>query len=177
MRPRRPSSPPRSPYASSTPDDGAAKVGQGSGGMGLLRAEKTPATSLFLRQQGGLGDLYRGTLPESSSGLRRRHEQAGCGPASRHLARHCQQDHGVLGVARLPAREADHAAEAGWLHRGNRRLARRGSGVPRKQRHTAKRTLDRLRAEHDFKGGYTIIKDYVRERGRQFPRVIGRCAR
>ena len=27
---------------------------------------------------------------------------------------------------------------------------------PRKQRHTAKRIFDRLRAEHGFSGGYTI---------------------
>ena len=33
----------------------------------------------------------------------------------------------------------------------------------RKQRHTAKRIFDRLRAEHGFEGGYTIVKDYVRE--------------
>ena len=33
---------------------------------------------------------------------------------------------------------------------------------PRKQRHTAKRIFDRLRAEHAFTGGYTIVKDYVR---------------
>ena len=33
----------------------------------------------------------------------------------------------------------------------------------RKQRHTAKRIFDRLRAEHGFSGGYTIVKDYVRE--------------
>ncbi len=36
--------------------------------------------------------------------------------------------------------------------------------VPRKQRHTAKRVFDRLRAECGFTGGYTIIKDYMRER-------------
>ena len=35
--------------------------------------------------------------------------------------------------------------------------------VPRKQRHTAKRVFDRLRTEHGFTGGYTIIKDYIRE--------------
>ena len=34
---------------------------------------------------------------------------------------------------------------------------------PKKQRHTAKRILERLRAEHAFTGGYTIVKDYVRE--------------
>ena len=33
---------------------------------------------------------------------------------------------------------------------------------PAKQRHTAKRIFDRLRAEHAFTGGYTIVKDYVR---------------
>jgi transposase len=33
----------------------------------------------------------------------------------------------------------------------------------RKQHHTAKRIFDRLRAEHGFTGGYTIVKDYVRE--------------
>ena len=35
---------------------------------------------------------------------------------------------------------------------------------PSKQRHTAKRIHERLRAEHGFAGGYTIVKDYVRER-------------
>jgi transposase len=36
--------------------------------------------------------------------------------------------------------------------------------APRKQRHTAKRIHERLRDEHGFEGGYTIVKDYVRER-------------
>src|SRR4051794_14517253 len=35
--------------------------------------------------------------------------------------------------------------------------------APPKQRHTAKRIHDRLRLEHGFVGGYTTIKDYVRE--------------
>ena len=34
--------------------------------------------------------------------------------------------------------------------------------VPRKQRHTAHRIFERLRDEHGFTGGYTIVKDYVR---------------
>ena len=33
---------------------------------------------------------------------------------------------------------------------------------PAKQRHTAQRIFDRLRLEHGFAGGYTIVKDYVR---------------
>ena len=38
---------------------------------------------------------------------------------------------------------------------------------PRKQRHTAKRVLGRLREEHGFTGGYTIVKAYLRQRGRR----------
>lgn len=34
---------------------------------------------------------------------------------------------------------------------------------PRKQHHTAKRIFERLRQEHGYRGGYTIIKSYVRE--------------
>jgi transposase len=33
---------------------------------------------------------------------------------------------------------------------------------PVKQRHTAKRIFERLKEEHGFTGGYTIVKDYVR---------------
>jgi len=41
---------------------------------------------------------------------------------------------------------------------------------PVKQRHTAKRIFERLRDEHGFAGGYTVVKDYVRigrARGRE----------
>ena len=47
-----------------------------------------------------------------------------------------------------------------WL-RGDRKEDRR------KQRHTAKRIFERLRDEHGFTGGYTIVKDYVREHRRR----------
>ena len=33
---------------------------------------------------------------------------------------------------------------------------------PAKQHHTAKRIFERLKEEHQFPGGYTIVKDYVR---------------
>jgi transposase len=36
--------------------------------------------------------------------------------------------------------------------------------APAKQRHTAKRIHERLRAEHGFAGSYTTVKDYVRAR-------------
>ena len=35
--------------------------------------------------------------------------------------------------------------------------------VPRKQRHSAKRIWERLREEHDFDGGYTVVKEVVAE--------------
>lgn len=37
----------------------------------------------------------------------------------------------------------------------------------RKQRHTAKRIFERLRDEHGFSGGYTTVKNYVREHSRR----------
>jgi hypothetical protein len=40
---------------------------------------------------------------------------------------------------------------------------------PKKQRHTAKRIFDRLRDEHGYAGGITIVKDYV-----QGHRQVGR---
>ena len=39
--------------------------------------------------------------------------------------------------------------------------------LPKKQRHTAKRIYERLREEYGFDGGYTIVKDYVREHRRR----------
>jgi hypothetical protein len=34
--------------------------------------------------------------------------------------------------------------------------------APPKQRHTAQRVFERLKTEHGFSGGYTVVKDYVR---------------
>jgi transposase len=44
------------------------------------------------------------------------------------------------------------------------RILKEDQGRPRKQRHTARRIFARLKAEHGFAGGETIVKDYVRER-------------
>ena len=41
--------------------------------------------------------------------------------------------------------------------------------APSKQRHTAKRIFERLRAEHGFAGSYTIVKDYLREQHARSP--------
>ena len=42
----------------------------------------------------------------------------------------------------------------------------------RKQRHTAKRIFERLRDEHGFEGGITIVSDYIRARKRQTREVF-----
>ena len=44
------------------------------------------------------------------------------------------------------------------------RILEEDQGRPGKQRHTARRIFERLKAEHGFAGGETIVKDYVRER-------------
>ena len=46
-------------------------------------------------------------------------------------------------------------------------ILERDHGVPKKQRHTAKRIFERLRDEYGFGGGYTTLKDYVREHRRR----------
>jgi len=52
------------------------------------------------------------------------------------------------------------------------RILEEDRSAPRKQRHTAKRIFERLRDEHGFEGGYTIVKDYVRERRRRSREVF-----
>src|SRR5271156_3012011 len=44
--------------------------------------------------------------------------------------------------------------------------------VPRKQRHTAKRLWDRLKAERGFRDGYTAVKEAVRELSRRSQEVF-----
>jgi transposase len=43
---------------------------------------------------------------------------------------------------------------------------------PKKQRHTAKRIFERLRDEHGFDGGTTIVSDYIRQHKRQCREVF-----
>jgi transposase len=45
-------------------------------------------------------------------------------------------------------------------------------GQPKKQRHTSKRIFKRLRDEHGFGGGITIVTDYVREQRRRGKEVF-----
>jgi hypothetical protein len=56
------------------------------------------------------------------------------------------------------------------------RILAEDKGRPKKQQHTAKRIFERLRDEHGFTGGITIVKDYVagwRQRAQEGPRYRG----
>src|ERR1700686_988725 len=44
------------------------------------------------------------------------------------------------------------------------RILEEDKGQPAKQQHTSKRIFERLRDEHGYSGGITIVKDYVHER-------------
>lgn len=44
--------------------------------------------------------------------------------------------------------------------------------VPKRQRHTAKRIFERLRDDHGFTGGITIVTDHVREKKRRTSEVF-----
>ncbi len=44
--------------------------------------------------------------------------------------------------------------------------------MPKKQRHTAQRIFERLRDEHGFTGGITVVTDYVREKKRRTQEVF-----
>lgn len=52
------------------------------------------------------------------------------------------------------------------------RILEEDKGALKKQRHTAKRIFERLRDEHGFTGGITIVTDYVREKKRRTREVF-----
>ena len=81
-----------------------------------------------------------------------------------------RQDDGILCAAGLPALEAAGEAEAGPVHCDHRWHFGRGQRPAEEEQHTSKRIFERLRGEHGFTGGLTIVKDYVagwRQRGHE----------
>ena len=94
-------------------------------------------------------------------------EHPGGLPGVRAAPGHCTEDAGLLRPSGLP--EADYARHpklepfTGVIDR----ILEDDHMVPRKQRHTAKRIFERLRDEYGFDGGYTVVKDYVREHRRR----------
>ena len=83
---------------------------------------------------------------------------------------HDLEDVPVLDAAGLCAATPGGEAEAGTADSGDRRDLRSRSDDAAEARHTAKRIFERLRDEHGFTGGYTVVKDYVRIGGRAVAR-------
>jgi transposase len=71
------------------------------------------------------------------------------------------EDADVFGAAWLPAQPSAAAPEAGSFVGIIARILEEDTGRPVKQRHTSDRIFKRLRDEHGYGGGVTIVKDYV----------------
>jgi hypothetical protein len=56
------------------------------------------------------------------------------------------------------------------------RILEEDKGQPAKQQHTSKRIFERLRDEHRYGDGITIVKDYVHERPRKLPKRSSKFA-
>ena len=99
----------------------------------------------------------------SAGGGGRQDERTRSGQGVRAGSRDGAEDAAVRSPARLRTEEADSTTEAGpWLGIIDQILVD-DKTQHKKQRHTAKRIWDRLKAEHGFGRGYTIVKDYVRQ--------------
>src|SRR5690606_27723861 len=86
-----------------------------------------------------------------------------CGARFRTEPRDGVEDVLVLAAARLYSNQAGGEAEArGPLLPVIDAILETDRAAPVKQRHTAKRIFEQLRAEHEYIGGLTVVKDYVR---------------
>ena len=113
-------------------------------------------------------DVPGGSVPAGPQGSDgRRHEHSGGVPGVRPAPGHSAQDDRLLGPSGLPAAESAKRPKLEAFTGVIDRILESDLGVPRKQRHTAKRIFERLRDEYGFVGQYTIVKDYVREHRRQ----------
>ena len=93
-------------------------------------------------------------------------EHQGSVPGVRVAPGHRAQDAVALGASGLPQEAPTATTEVEPYTGVIDRILEDDLSAPRKQRHTAKRIFDRLKAEHGFDGGYTIVKDYVRDHRR-----------
>ena len=111
----------------------------------------------------GLGDEGRGAVRSGSlCGSDRRGEPAGSGASFWHRPANGGEDAGVFSAARVPAEAAADAPEVDPFTGIIDAILAADEARPKKQRHTAKRIFERVRDEHGYAGGITIVKDYVR---------------
>ena len=126
----------------------------------------------------GAGDVRRGALCSGTAcGCRGGSEPSRGRSAVRDRPPHGEGDAELLGAAGVSAVKAGRRPKLeGFTGIIDATLeADRGPDVPRKQRHTAHRIFERLRDEHRFTGGYTIVKDYVLSQRQSTARRSFRC--
>lgn len=120
---------------------------------------------------GAAGDVRRGGLCRRSAlrVCRWQQSQRG-GTGIRAESRDGFEDVPLLAAAGLHTDQAGGEAEPGPLLPVIDSILQADQAAPVKQQHSAKRIFERLRDEHSFAGGYTVVKDYVRlcrARGRE----------
>src|SRR5258705_9517460 len=104
------------------------------------------------------GDIRTCSASSSSRGQ----ESAGGGQGVWSVARYGTEDVAVRGAPGYQRQQPIRRPKLGpWLGVIDA-ILEDDKQRPVKQRHTAKRIFDRLKEEHGFTGGYTIVKDYVR---------------
>ena len=93
---------------------------------------------------------------------RRRAEQAGSLPRVRHPLADAQEDPPPCRAAGLPPGHAPARPKLEPFLPVIHQILEDDTKAPKKQRHTAKRIFERLRDEHGYTGGLTVVKDAVR---------------
>ena len=108
-------------------------------------------------------DLYRKVRLACAEGMSQReaarHFNISCDSVAKMMAFSVPPGYRRSAPVKRPKLDAFTGIIDGWLDDDRE--------VHRKQRHTAKRVFERLRDEHAFTGGYTIVKDYMRQRERR----------
>ena len=104
---------------------------------------------------------------------RGRDERARRRPAFRDRPQDGVEDPGAFGTTGIPTRGVTVRARS-WIRTSAfiDEILEDDKGQLKKQRHTAKRIYERLRDEHGFAGGITIVTDYVREKKRRSREVF-----
>ena len=128
---------------------------------GRLVSSNIPIELCFVKHRRGVhsGAVCAGAA-SSSDGT---DERAGGGADIWAFARDGAQDVEVFFAAWLSSSSADPPAELEAYIAVIDQILELDKSIHRKQQHSVKRIFERLRDEHGYLGGYTVVKDYVRE--------------
>lgn len=129
------------------------------GGVKRHHLEKKPRRSV-VSQRGVLSGTIRGSETSSVCG---RDQSAGSSETIWHGTKDSAQDAGLLRAAWLSTKTVGKRPKLDVFLGVIDQILEQDKQQIRKQRHTAKRIFERLKQEHGYEGGYTVVKDYVRE--------------